>query len=403
MLSKLAIDGGTPVFTGKKANEFAPNWPIPFPDIENNLLEVYRSGKWGCRQKYEKLLEKDFAVFQGAKYAVWMANGTTTIECALLALGVGPGDEVIVPGITWCATVQAPLYCGATPVIVDIDPETLCIDPARIEEAITPHTKAIIPVHVFSAVANMEKIMAIAKKHGLYVIEDCAHAHGARQSDKGAGTFGNVGSFSFQNSKLMTAGEGGCCITNDERLADRIFRLSHIGNSTVNPKLPPEQDLLCHQYRMTDFQAAVIYGQLQHQKELMAKRIENANLLYNLTKDIPGIRMQKSGKPDDVRSYYFVVFLLELDMLESGIDRKKIFAALDAEGIPFYEGWGCPIYKMSPWNTPADQFVKHETPVSEEVSYKTLMQWMHNMLLVEPSVIEKCAEALRKVMNAYTK
>ncbi len=402
-MTKLAVDGGTPVFSGKKATQYAPPWPIPFPETEQRLIDIYRSGLWSSRKTYEQLLEKEFAAFQGAKYSVWMANGTTTLECALHSLGVGPGDEVIVPGVTWVATAQAPLYCGAKPVIVDVDPDTLCLDPKRFEEAITPRTKAVIPVHVFSAVADMKKIVSIAKKHHIYVIEDSAHAHGARQNGRGAGTFGEFGSFSFQSSKLMTGGEGGCCVTDDPVLAERVFRMSHIGNSTVHPGTRAEPDLLCHQYRFTEFQAAIIYDQLHHMPELREKRTRNAALFQKLIADIPGIRMQKSSYPDDVRGYYFMVLLLDFAALRPGTDREKILAALDAEGVPFYIGWGCPVYSSLAWNSPEDQFVRKETPVSEEVSYKTLIQWMHNMLLAEPWVIEKSVEAVRKVMTAYAR
>lgn len=402
-MNKLAIDGGTPVFKEKTANEYAPNWPIPHPETEQKLIDVFRSRKWGGRGVYEQKLETEFAAYQGVKHSIWMANGTTTLECALLAFGIGPGDEVIVPGVTWIATAAAPLYCGAKPVIVDIDPETLCIDPARIEEAITPCTKAIIPVHLFSAVSDMKKILAIAKKHHLLVLEDCAHAHGARQNGKGAGSFGNVGSFSFQLSKLMTGGEGGCCTTDDDRLAERIFRLSHIGNSHWHPGTMPESDLLCRQYRFTEFQAAVIYDQLQHQPEEVAKRMKNGELMKKWLEEIPCVKMQRSSYPDDVQSYYFIIFLLETEKLKPGIDREQIFKALGAEGVSFGTAWGCPLYKSLVWNTPEEKYVKHETPVCEDVCYNRLMCWRHSMFLCEPWVIEKVAEALKKVMIHYAK
>ena len=336
-----------------------------------------------------------------AKYSIWMANGTTTLECALLALGIGPGDEVIVPGVSWIATAEAPIYVGATPVIVDIDPDTLCIDPARIEEAVTPRTRAIIPVHLFSAIADMDKIMSIAGKYGLHVIADCAHAHGAKQHGIGVGAIGNVGSFSFQLSKLMTAGEGGCCTTNDEELNDLIFRASHIGNSRLHPKEPLKTGYICHQYRFTEFQAAVIYDQLQHQDELKKKRADNANRLAELIREVPALRMQASSRADDERAYYFPSLLLDMERLRPGVDRAKIFKALHEEGVLFHEGWGCPLYKSSAWNVPENKYVKHDTFHCEEVMYKRIMVCSNTLLLTESWVIEKCADALRKVMNAY--
>lgn len=401
MSEKLAINGGTPVFQDKKAMDYAPVWPLVFPETDQKLLDVYHSGKWGGCGPYEQKLMDEFAAWQGTKYSTWMNNGTVTLECALLALGIGPGDEVIVPGVSWIATAEAPVYVGATPVIIDIDPDTLCIDPAKIEEAITPRTKAIIPVHLFSAISDMDKIMEIAKKHHLSVVGDCAHAHGARQHGIGVGALGDVGSFSFQLSKLMTAGEGGCCTTNDERINDLIFRASHIGNSRQYPKEPLKSDYICHQYRFTEFQAVVIYDQLQHQEELKKKREANAELLRKYLKDTPALKMQASSCPDDERAYYFPTFLLELEKLKPGVDRTMIFAALNAEGVLFHEGWGCPLYKCPMWNVPKDKYMKHDTSVCEEVMYKRVMACSNTLLLTESWVIEKCAYALMKVMNAY--
>ena len=402
-MTELAINGGKPVFDEKKAHELAPKWPVRYPETENRLLEVFRSGQWGGGGAYEKKLMTEFAEWQGAKYSVWMVNGTVTMECALLALGIGPGDEVIVPGVSWIATAEVPLYVGATPVIVDIDPETLCIDPARIEEAVTPRTKAIIPVHLFSAVADMPKIMEIARKHNLYVIEDCAHAHGAKQKGIGVGSWGHYGSFSFQSSKLMTAGEGGCCTANDEKLFDRVYRASHIGTSMLFPKVMPEEGFICHQYRFTEFQGAVIYEQLLHQDELKAKRAESMKILSAKLKNTKGIKIQKSSYEDDERAYYFPSFLLQFDELKDGLTRDDIMAALQAEGVNLNIGWGFPLYRMGVWNVPQDKFVKKDTPVCDEVMLKKALVCSNNLLLAEDWVIEKIAEAINKVMEYYAK
>ena len=402
-MNKLAIDGGTPVFQQGELAKLVPVWPPAYPETEQKLLEIYRSGKWGLCGQYEQLLMTEFAAFQDAKYAVWMCNGTTTLECALLALGVGPGDEVIVPGVTWIATAEAAIYVGATPVIVDIDPETLCLDPVKFEEAITPRTKAVIPVHLYSAIADMDKINAIAKKHGIHVIEDCAHAHGAKQHGKGTGSLSEYGSFSFQLSKLMTAGEGGCLTTNDEHLADLAFRLSHIGNSRFHPKDPLQTGLECHQYRFTEFQAAIIYDQLQHQAECRAKRRAGVKLICDILKDIPAIQLQKSSYDDDERDYYFLTFLLQKEYLKEGIDRTWIFNALRAEGTPLGGGWGKPLYKSPAWNIPEDRFIKHDTGVCEDVMANRLMATLHGLLLAEPAVLTRWAEGVRKVMLAAMK
>ena len=402
-MNDLAINGGIPVFGEKKMMDLIPPWPPRYPETEEKLIEVYRSGLWGGCRTYEQKLMTEFAAFQGSQYSVWMVNGTVTLECALISLGIGPGDEVIVPGVSWIATAEAPIYAGATPVIVDIDPETCCIDPARIEEAITPRTRAIIPVHLFSAVADMDAINAIAKKYNLAVIEDCAHAHGAKQHGKGVGSIGDIGSFSFQLSKLMTAGEGGCCTTNSEVLADRLFRASHIGNSRLFPKEPLEEGFLCHQYRFTDFQAAIIYDQMQHEKELHARRAAGMDLLTSLLKDTPGLQQQKSSFEDDDRSYYVPTFLLKKESLKEGVSRADIFKALSAEGVLFHESWGAPLYDFPSWNVPKNLYIKHETPVCDDVMYNRALFTQNPLLLSDESIISKVAEALDKVMRYYTK
>lgn len=401
-MEKLAIDGGTPVFGEKHVRDFFPSWPIPYPETEQKLIDIFRSGKWGGCASYEQLLMTEFAKYQGSRYSVWMCNGTTTLECALLALGVGRGDEVIVPGITWLATAEVALYVGATPVIVDVDSETMCMDPAAFEEAITPRTKAVIPVHIYSGLANMPVIMKIAQRHNLAVIEDCAHAHGARQKGKGIGSYGNIGSFSFQLSKLMTAGEGGCCTTDDEELFDRLFRLSHIGSSQLYPGTKPDPSLLCHQYRFTDFQAAIIYDQLQHQPENFAKRKANLSRMAELLEDVPGIKLQESAYADDERAAYFFTLLLKLEELHAGINRDKVSKAIAAEGFDnLFYGWAAPLYKSPLWNVPEDQYIKHETPNCETLMYQRVMTCSHALLLGQQEGIDKCAQAIRKVMNAY--
>ena len=401
-MEKLAIQGGTPVFGGKSVREYFPKWPIAYPEIEEKLIEVYRSGTWGMTGPCELQLMEEYAKYQGSRHSIWMSNGTVTLECALLALGIGPGDEVIVPGITWLATAEVAIYLKAVPVIVDVDPETMCMDPAAFEAAITPRTKAVIPVHVYSGLANMPEILKIAARHGLAVIEDCAHAHGARQQGKGIGSFGTIGSFSFQLTKLMTAGEGGCCTTDDDAVADRIFRLSHIGASLAEPKVAPDPSLICRQYRFTEFQAAILLGQLAHQKEVAAQRLAAVAFFREALKDVPGIRLQKSAFADDEPGHYFFVMLLQPDELHEGIDRETVREALRAEGFDYLAfGWGAPLYGNRLWNIPENLYVKKETSTCEKLMYRQVMSCGHQFLLASREGLEKSAEAIRKVMTAY--
>ena len=201
---ELALAGGAPAVTMP-----APRWPVTGKADEKRMAEVVRSGNWSWLGVHERAFCEEYARFIGGKYCVCLANGTVTIQCALQAVGVVPGDEVIVPGMTWVATAQAALDVGANVVLADIDPETLCIDPNAIEKAVTRRTRAIIPVHLYGCMCDMDAIMKIAAKHKLKVVEDVAHQQGSRWRNKGAGAIGDAGSYSFQQSKILTSGEGG--------------------------------------------------------------------------------------------------------------------------------------------------------------------------------------------------
>ena len=260
----------------------------------------------------------------------------------------------------------------------------------------------MIPVHLYSAMTNMDALNALAEKHGIAIIEDCAHAHGMKQHGKGAGSLGAFGSFSFQLSKLMTGGEGGCLTTNDDKLADAAFRLSHIGNSTFS-KDPLQMGLECHQYRFTDFQAVIIHDQLQHQAEYRAKRQKAAEFVAEFVKDIPSIYQQKSAFEDDLRDYYFFSFLLRPEYLKKGITRNDVFKKLyDEEGISLGTGWGAPIYKFPIWNMPPEKYILNECPVCDDVMGNRLMATLHNLLLADKEVLERWGEGLRRVMLSVT-
>ena len=404
-MEKLAIDGGTPVFGSKTIRDYYPTWPIPYPETKEKLIEIYDSGKWGMCDKYEKMLMPEFAKYQGAKYSVWMCNGTTTLECALLALGIGPGDEVIVPAHTWIATGEAVVHRGATPVVVDIEHDTLCMDPERFEAAITPKTKAVIPVHLFGSMADMERINAIAKKHGLAVIEDCAHAHGGEWDGKHVGTLSDVGSFSFQQSKLMASGEGGCCITNDDDLADTLGRLSHIGyqfGSKQGQKgTPPPVGLLCHNYRVTDFQAEILLSQLAHLKEDTIARAKNAEILRKRLNAIPGVMVQAAGRKATLQSYYTYCVMVDHTRLKEGFTRADVLKAIQAEGVTAYEGWGQPMYRQNLWTVPEDMYRNEGCETAENIIANDLTMMNLQYLMLSEADTHKIADAYEKVLSVY--
>ncbi len=404
-MSKLAIDGGSKVFSEPVNFEI---WPPVNAAVAGKLVEVYMSHKWSFYGAEELKFAADFAAYHNAKYGTFMDNGTVTLEAALKALGIGPGDEVIVPSWTWMATAMAPLYVGATPVFVDGEKDTFCLDPEAFEAAITPRTKAVIPVHLFGSMADMDKIVAIAKKQGIKVVEDCAHAHGGKWNGKGVGSLGDVGSFSFQQSKIMTAGEGGECITNDEDLYDRIGRFSHIGYQLGakqgKPSMPPPVDLDCRNYRATEFQAVILADQLARLADDSAVRASNADYLHAELNKIPGIATQKPGRCATMQSYYVFGITVDPAMLKAGKTRDDVIAAVNAEGaVEVFAGWGQPTFKQRLFQVSPERYRVESFKVVEDIIYNKIILLDIRWLTGSRSNCEKLVEAFRKVMQEYGK
>ena len=302
----------------------------------DKVRELYLSRAWSFNSPTEQAFENEYAAYHGAKYGVLMSNGTVTLECALGALGVGPGDEVIVPDLTWIATAMSVRYVGATCVFADIEKTTACLDPDSFERLITPKTKAVIPVHLYGGMADLDKIIAIAKKHNIAVIEDCAHMQGGKWNGRGCGSWGDIGSFSFQQSKTLSAGESGICLTNDEKLAERLYRAKHIGYSRYDKQgqagTPPPQDLICHNYRGLAIQAQILRDQLVDLPDVNRRQNEYHNILEQEIKDIPGVRLQSQGRLASPQGYYGQGIIFEGDGFEK-IPLGKICQALGAEGV----------------------------------------------------------------------
>ena len=349
-MTKLAIQGGPKVF--EQAAQMPP-WPPVYPETAERLKEIYLGHGWSFYGPREVAFNEQFAAYTGAKRCVMMANGTVTLETALRAYGIGPSDEVIVPAHTWLATGEAVVFCGATPVVVDIEPDTLCMDPAKAEAAITDRTRAIIPVHLFGSMADMDALMAIARRHGLKVIEDCAHAHGGFWDGKHVGTLGDVGSFSFQQSKILASGEGGACITSDEGIGEAMGRLSHIGYQYGAKQgaafAKPPVGELCRNYRVTDFQAEILLSQLAHLTEDNRLRAKNADYLRRELEAVPGLRVQAPGRKATLQSYYCFAIMVDHRHLKDGVRLDDVVEALVAEGCPVTRGWAAPMCsKKSP-------------------------------------------------------
>ena len=402
-MSKLAIDGGTLVFAAK-AN--VPAWPPADEETAEQLKEIYLSHAWSFYGKHEVAFNEEFAAYTGAASCAMMANGTVTLEVAMQALGIGPGDEVIVPAYTWLATGTAVVVVGATPVVVDIEPDTYCIDPVEVEKAITPKTRAIIPVHLYGSMADMDKIMEIARKHNLSVIEDCAHAHGSEWAGKHAGTIGDVGSFSFQQSKTIASGEGGACITNDPALGEAMGRISHIGYQygAVQGQAtePPPMGMISHNYRITEFQAAILRSQLRTLRADTEFRARNAETLRKKLNAIPGIKVQSPGRRVTLQGYYQYAMTLDPAFLKEGITREQFCAALRAEGVGCGPGgWGNLMFRQRLWSVPEDLYRVVSYKTAEKIVKEQLITLSLVWLMLSEEETNKVADAFEKVMAEY--
>lgn len=339
MTGKLAVNGGPQVRTKP-----FPSWPVYGQEEEQALIEVLRSGKWG-RHVGERVttFERDFAAYQGAKYGIAVMNGSVALRIALLAAGLQEGGEVIVPPYTFATTATSVLEANGIPIFVDIDPDTYCLAPDRIEAAITPRTRAIIPVHFAGQAADMDRIMAIAREFDLIVIEDAAHAHGAEYKGRRLGSIGDMGCFSFQASKNLSAGEGGIIITNDDRY-ERLCRALHTCG-----RLPEgawyDHYLLGGNYRMTEFQGALLSCQLARLEEQTRIRDENGQYLNQKLAEIPGIRPLPRGQGEARHSHHLYIFRYQAAAFD-GAPRDRFLQALNAEGIPCSAGYPLPLYRQ---------------------------------------------------------
>lgn len=324
-MTKLALAGGKPV----TKNLMSQTRIKPRPDLERKyLLEAFDSGlgdDWPKRDKSQaSRFAREFAAFKGAKFCAMLTNGTHALQVALETVDIGFGDEVIVPGLTWQATASAVCDVNAVPVLVDVDPSTMCIDPAKIEEAITRRTKAIMPVHLGHRMADMGKIKAIARKHGLYVVEDTAHAHGSTWDGKGAGAIGDFGSFSFQASKVLRSFEGGCLLTNSEDDYWRITSQRMCGREYNGVKVHSGN------YRMTSLQCGVLRGQLAAFRKNAPLMEKGGKALDAAVAAAPGVAPQRRSTHLTRQVGYTFGFLFEPEQFD-GLSGNVFRQALSAE------------------------------------------------------------------------
>ncbi|MGI8418290.1 MAG: DegT/DnrJ/EryC1/StrS family aminotransferase [Nakamurella sp.] len=404
-MERLALLAGNPV----RSNPFT-RWPAPSDALEKTMAEVAAEGIWSDVAGLRKLaFEQQFAEYVGATHGLAVSNGTVSLQIALGALGVGSGDEVIVPAYTFLATASAVLMVNALPIFVDVD-ETGCLDPDAVEAAITPRTKALIPVHLAGHPADMDRLCEIAARHGLPIIEDAAHAHGARWGDRRVGSIGEFGSFSFQASKNLSSGEGGALTTNDDALADAAWSLHHCGRPRHGKWY--DYDVLGGNYRMTEFQAALLSVQLADLDEQIARRERSAAVLDSGLRDIAGLAPLHRDPRCTTHGYHLYQFWYDPTEL-GGLTRERFVAALNAEGIPASAGYVVPLYRQPLFagpnfdvvatgydpSNPATRYGTLELPMTEKFCRDVI--WIpQNVLLSSDEDMAQVLTALAKVSAA---
>ena len=405
-MSTLAILGGDPV-----RKEPYPQWPVHDERDVVAVTRVVKSGNWGGYPypgPETSAFLQEFLTMQGGEYAIACANGTVTMEVALRAAGLGWGDEVIVPAYTFQATAAAPMAAGCIPVIVDVDPNSYCLDPQAVEAAITERTKAIIPVHLAAHMTDMDAIMALAEKYNLIVIEDCAHAHGAKWREQGAGTLGHFGSFSMQSSKTLTSGEGGILICKTAEYAQRAASIINCGRSHAlgGGEETGDNFLMGANYRMSELESALGRVGLERFPEQAQQREEMAAYMDEALSEIPGVRVLPRDPRHTTRSFYCYIFTIDPELF--GFDHDVMCAALNEEGIGSWGGYEAmnhyelfqPQLSKLPVPTAFPErfnFEAMDLPVAEKASQQEAVWLGEAIFRAGPKGVDDVVAALRKI------
>lgn len=310
--------------------------PVAEPVLDGNEKKYINKcidTNWISSQgEFVEKFEKDFSDYCNVSYGVSTSNGTVALHLALEALDIGEGDEVIIPDLTFAATINTVIYTGATPVLVDIDEDSWTIDVDEIRKNINKNTKAIIPVHLYGQPCAMDEILRVAEENNIYIIEDCAEAHGAEFNGKKVGSFGDISCFSFYGNKIITTGEGGICLTDDKDLYKRMKKLRDHG---MSPKKRYWHDEIGYNYRMTNMQAAIGVAQLEKIDDIMSKRKWISEFYDKELKDLSGVTLQKNLIDRNKVCWMYSVLINE----ESKVSRDEIIKILDESKIgnrPFF-------------------------------------------------------------------
>jgi dTDP-4-amino-4,6-dideoxygalactose transaminase len=402
-MSALAMLGGK-----KAKSKPFPAWPYYDGNEDRALKEVLESRVWWRTPGTKTLeFEKSFAKFHGARHGVAVTNGTAALEVTIAALGISAGDEVIVPNFTFVATASAVLFANAVPVLVDVDPETYCIDPDLVEDAITSRTKAIIAVHMGGHPADLDRLKKIASRKRLALIEDSAHAHASEWRGQRVGTFGVAGTFSFQSSKLITAGEGGMIISNNDKFEVQARSVHDCG------RMPGEwfysHFIYGSNYRLSEWQGAILQVQLGRLDQQTKRRHHNARLLDRLLGAIPGITPQKLDDRCTRNGQYAYIFHVNKKEF-AGLSTERFIEALNAEGIPHQASYP-PLHQLDVFRSgqyrkrlsgkqakEKHKFLKEKFPVTQRAAWETV--WLPQpVLLGDEEDMHEIAAAIAKLQK----
>jgi dTDP-4-amino-4,6-dideoxygalactose transaminase len=379
----LAINGGSPVRTAPY-----PPWPAYDDRERQGLMEVLESRDWWSSQGTKvRAFETAFGQMCGGAPAVAATNGTETLAMALSALGIGEGDEVVVPDWTFFATISAVLEAGADPVIVDVEPGTGCIDVDQVQAVIGPRTAGVVAVHVAGHPADLDRLVDLCERHGLALLEDCAHAHGSAWRDRHVGMWGDAGSFSFQASKLMTGGEGGAIVSHRDEVLERCRSLVNCGR---RPGVWYYRHFaLAGNHRMTEWQGAILLAQLERFGGQQEVRAANANRLNAALAEVPGVHPQERDPRCTSQGNY--CYLARIEPEAFGASRDAVREALLAEGIPLTTAYP-PLHRLELFAMPdglaprrrdrsgMQDFPSLELPVTDRLARDTL--WFTTAVLM---------------------
>jgi len=402
---KLAALGGSPV-----RNTPFPSWPVIDESEEKYLIETLRGKRWNrIGGSYVEKFERAWAERSGARHCLATSSGTSALVCSMNALEIGPGDEVIAPVYTFVATVNPVLLQHALPVFVDTDRETFQIDASKIERAITKRTRAIIPVHLGGAAANLDAILPIAKKHKLFVVEDACQSHLAEWRGRKVGAYGDLGCFSFQASKHLNSGEGGAVISDNASLIEICKSFHNQGRGELNAGMAYVRN--GDNRRLTEFQGALLLAQLARLEEQAKTREQNAEYLTKLLREIPGVAPAKMYEGCTRNAYH--LYMLRYDANHfSGLARERFLKALRAEGVPCSSGY-TPLnkepflkntlssrafrYVYSP-KVIAELEARNICPENDKLCQEAVW-FAQNMLLGTKQDMEQIADAIRKIQK----